>query len=102
MCAHPLPETRPTCHSLNATQYRVLREARTVAARGATVVVVMHDLSLASIHAVSVLMLDRGRVMDYGPAQATLTRDLVRAVLRIDVGLSLVPGGPPVMHALPQ
>jgi len=51
-----------------------------VAAAGAGVVAVLHDLNLAAAYADPVLVLDRGRVAALGPPREVLTADLLSGV----------------------
>jgi iron complex transport system ATP-binding protein len=66
--------------------------------RGITVVAAMHDLTLAAGFAGSLLLLDRGRRVAFGPADHVLTEGIIRAhygapvrVLRTEDGVLVVP-----------
>lgn len=74
-------------------QEDVLRCAADDAAAGRTVVVVLHDLSLAAAYASRILMLDGGRVAAHGPPREVLTPERVRAVYGIDIALVTSPDG---------
>jgi len=53
-------------------------------AQGRTVVMVLHDLNDAARHGDHLVALRGGRVITEGPAQAVVTREVVRAVFGID------------------
>ncbi|MFD1858647.1 heme ABC transporter ATP-binding protein [Aeromicrobium camelliae] len=74
-------------------QEDVLRCAAEDAQAGRTVVVVLHDLSLAAAYASRVLMLDRGRVAAHGLPRDVLTPERVRTVYGIDIALLHGPDG---------
>lgn len=58
-------------------QQLVMELARDLAARGAAVVVVLHDLNLASAYADRILILREGRTVALGTPQETLTEALL-------------------------
>ncbi|RVV97585.1 heme ABC transporter ATP-binding protein [Mesobaculum littorinae] len=66
-------------------QERVLAAARRMAAEGATVVAVLHDLNLAAAHADSIVLMQAGRIVAEGPPWQVLTEELVARVYRQDV-----------------
>lgn len=61
-------------------QQLVMELARDLAARGAAVVVVLHDLNLASAYADRILMLREGRTAALGTPRETLTEPLLSDV----------------------
>ena len=61
-------------------QEAVLRQARASAARGAAVVVVLHDLSLAAAWSDRICVLSHGRVRAVGTPEEVLTSELVSEV----------------------
>jgi len=78
----------------------ILGLARSLVAEGRTVVVVAHDLSLASAYADELIVVDRGGVTAHGPAFDVLTPDLIRQtygltveVHRVRDRLVVVPAG---------
>jgi len=83
-------------------QHRLLRQARLMAAGGATVVVTLHDLTLASIYGDDVLVLDRGRVAAAGAIAETLTAELIRRVFKVRVGTAPQGAGANILHAVAQ
>jgi iron complex transport system ATP-binding protein len=83
-------------------QHRMLVEARRLAGRGPVVIVTLHDLSLASLYADDVLVLDAGRIAAHGSAADVLTEALIRRVFRIRVGTTRTAGGRTVLHPLDQ
>jgi iron complex transport system ATP-binding protein len=68
-----------------AHQLDVLDQLRAVAARGAGVIVVLHDLSHAARVADDVILLREGRVIAHGPRDDVMTVDRVREAFGIDV-----------------
>jgi iron complex transport system ATP-binding protein len=70
-----------------AHQIDLLARLAGVAAAGAGVVVVLHDLVQAARAADDVLLLDRGRVAAFGPAAAVLTPDRLAAVFGVRVAM---------------
>ena len=66
-------------------QEDVLRIARELAREGRTVVVVLHDLSLAGAYADRVALLDRGRLRALGTPLEVLTEPLIAEVYGLDV-----------------
>lgn len=83
-------------------QHRLLGQARQLARQGATVVVTLHDLTLASIYGDDALVLDRGRIAAQGAMAETLTPSLIERVFKVRVGTAIQDGGPSIMHAVPQ
>lgn len=66
-------------------QEEVLRIARRLAADGAAVVAVLHDLSLAAAYADEVAMIDQGRLVALGTPAEVLTAERVGAVYGLEV-----------------
>ncbi|WP_413988891.1 ATP-binding cassette domain-containing protein [Labrys okinawensis] len=83
-------------------QHRLLGEARKLAGGGATVVVTLHDLTLASIHGDDVLLLDRGGAVAHGAMAATLTPALIRQVFKVEVASAPQEAGEVILHAIAQ
>ncbi|MBM6576543.1 ABC transporter ATP-binding protein [Microvirga sp. SRT01] len=76
-----------------AHQLDGLDALRRVAAAGAGVIVVLHDLNHAARVADDVLLLRDGRVVAFGPPDQVLTRDLVAATYGVDTHVGVAPGG---------
>ncbi len=68
-------------------QEQVLELARTQAAAGDAVVVVMHDLGLAAAHADRVVLLSGGGVRAQGPPSVVLTEELLSEVYETPIEL---------------
>jgi iron complex transport system ATP-binding protein len=83
-------------------QHRLLGEARQLAGHGATVVITLHDLTLASIYGDDVLLLDRGEAAAHGAMAETLTPAIVREVFKVQVGSASQEAGAVVLHAVAQ
>jgi len=73
----------PTAGLDLAHQHACLKLARRAAARGVGVVAVLHDLALAARYADRVVVLERGRMMASGTAEAVLTPELVGDVFGV-------------------
>ena len=84
------------CHQL-----ALLDMARSIAARGVAVLIVLHDLNLAVTYADDLVVMDRGRIIAQGAPAATLDEALLRQVFRVDLSLSRAPA-PGLPFLLPQ
>lgn len=80
-----------------AHQIDALQCLRDVAARGAGVVVVLHDLNHAMRAADDVLLLSGGRVVAFGPPEAVLTRERIAQTYGVDAHLGTTPDGQPYL-----
>ncbi len=78
-------------------QEDVLRIARDLASYGRTVIVVLHDLSLAGAYADRVALLERGRLRAVGTPAEVLTEELVSEVYQVAVEVILRDGRPLVI-----
>ncbi len=85
-------------------QELVLQIARSRAADGDGVVVVLHDLGLAGAYADRVVVMDQGRVVADGPPREVLTPSLLSAVYQHDIEVIPHPrtGGPLVLPVRPS
>jgi len=84
-------------------QLDVLTATRRCAARGVTVVAILHDLNLAALFAKRIVVLHDGRVAADGPPQATITDALLARVFQVAgaVGCTPAAGTPFVLpHAM--
>lgn len=84
------------CHQL-----ALLDMARSIAARGVAVLIVLHDLNLAVTYADHLVVMDRGRIIAQGPPAQTLDDALLHQVFRVDLSLSRAPA-PGLPFLLPQ
>ena len=82
-------------------QEDVLRIARELAHEGRTVVVVLHDLSLAGAYADRVALLDDGRLRALGTPIEVLTGRLVSEVYAVDVEVLVRDGRPLIIPRRP-
>lgn len=85
-------------------QVTVMEAARSLAAEGRTVLVVLHDLNLAARWAERVVVLDHGRVAALGTPAEALTAATLAAVWHVAARITLDPAGIPhvvVEGALP-
>ena len=80
-------------------QIDVLEALGRCAARGITVIAVLHDLNLATLFAERIVVLDRGRIAADGPPHATITDAVLERVFGItaSVGRTPQPGIPFVL-----
>jgi iron complex transport system ATP-binding protein len=72
-------------------QIDLIAAAQRCAARGVTVIAILHDLNLAAMLAKRIVVLDRGCIAADGPPSATITDDLLRRVFRVDGAIGRVP-----------
>jgi len=81
-------------------QIRLFRVLRGLVSEGMSVVVVTHDVNLASMYSDRLLMMSRGRSLAVGPPHQVLTEEYVRQVYGPDVILSRHPeNGRPLLIA---
>jgi len=64
-------------------QLGILEVLRGVATQGATVVVALHDLSLAECYADNIWVMDEGKLVAQGPPQQALSDDVLREVFQV-------------------
>lgn len=69
----------PTANLDPAQQHRMLGVARTFARRGVAVLVILHDLNLATQYADSVLVLKQGRATAYDPPNEIFTAETIHS-----------------------
>lgn len=82
-------------------QEDVMRRARALAADGCSVVVVLHDLTLAAAYADRMALLSDGRLEAIGAPAEVLTEERVERVYGLPVDLHLVSGRPVVVPSRP-
>jgi iron complex transport system ATP-binding protein len=90
----------PTTHLDLRHQAGMYEVVRTLAReRGTAVASVLHDLNLAALYCERLVLLDAGRVVREGPAEAVLTAAVLSAVYRVPVhvGVHERTGGPVVL-----
>ncbi len=78
-------------------QEEVMRMARALATQGCAVIVVLHDLSLASAYADRLALVSGGRLEALGSPADVLTEERVERVYGLPVELHLVAGRPVVV-----
>jgi iron complex transport system ATP-binding protein len=76
-----------------AHQLDVLDCLRAIAARGAGVVVVLHDLNQAARVADRIMLMRAGRIMAHGPAEAVLTPPLIAQTYGVASHIGHTPDG---------
>lgn len=74
-------------------QLDVIAATKRFAARGATVVVILHDLNLATLLARRIVVLDRGRIDADGTPEATITDAMLNRVFGVAGAVGLLPTG---------
>ncbi len=82
-------------------QFDIARSTRRCAERGVAAVVVLHDLNLATLFARRIVVLDQGRIAGDGPADQTITDDMLSRVFKVAAHVGRVPP-PGVPFVLPQ
>jgi iron complex transport system ATP-binding protein len=80
-----------------AHQLSLFRHLASLAASGCTVIVALHDLSLAARFCHSIVLIDEGRARAAGPAQEVLTPAHLAAAYGIDARYRMVDGVPVVL-----
>lgn len=83
----------PTSSLDLANQHDLLRRASALAGEGVAVLVILHDLNLASSYADRIVVLADGRVAAEGAPWAVLTPDIVRATFGLSVVVTSNPCG---------
>ena len=73
-------------------QYHVMSLARAAADKGAGVMIVVHDLSLAASFADKLYVLKNGKLVNSGKANEVLISDILREVYNVDASLTLASG----------
>lgn len=81
---HILMLDEPTSALDIAHQVEVLSVLQEEVARGMTVILVLHDLTLAARYADELVVMAGGRIIAQGPPLATLNTEIVRAAFGID------------------
>ena len=76
-----------------AHQEKTLRTCRSLAAHGAAVVVVLHDLDAAAAYADRVVLLREGRIVRDGSVQEVCTPELLSEVYGTPIEVFRLPGG---------
>ena len=76
----------PTTFLDIAHQLQLMELARSLAARGKTVVLVLHDLTLALEHADRLVLLQKGAIRAGGTAEEVFRSGCLREVFGVDVG----------------
>jgi len=82
----------PTASMDLSHQHATLRHARMLAAEGAAVLAVLHDINLAMTYADDVWVLSEGELVASGPAVETLTPTLIRNVFEVTAHVLDCPG----------
>jgi iron complex transport system ATP-binding protein len=81
-------------------QLTALAALRAEAGKGAGIVLVIHDLSLASRFADQILVLHDGCLVAHGPPQAVLTSRLLEEVYQVSAHIDELPGGGLIIEPL--
>ena len=82
----------PTTFLDIAHQLQLMILARELAAKGKTVVLVLHDLTLALEHADALVVMEEGRVIAHGEPEAVFQSGCLRKAFGVDVGRTQVNG----------
>jgi len=83
----------PTSHLDINHQYDILELIRKLNENaGITVIMISHDINLASKYCKELVMLKNGRIFVQGPAKKVVTKKIIKEVYGVDVNLVKVPG----------
>ena len=82
----------PTAHLDPAFRREILEILRTLAERGRTVLIVLHDLMFAGLYADRVALLADGRLASVGEAEEVLTPETLTSVFRTPLRVERHPG----------
>ena len=83
----------PTSHLDINHQYDILELIRKLNENaGITVVMISHDINLASKYCKELVMLKNGRIFGQGPAKQVITKKIIKEVYGVNVNLVKVPG----------
>jgi iron complex transport system ATP-binding protein len=91
----------PTSHLDIRAQLETLVVLHSLAAEGLTILVALHDLTLAAGHADTVIVLSDGRVAAAGPPATTLTPELIAQVYGVHADVLTAPDGRAVIGFAP-
>ena len=72
-------------------QLDVLAAMKKCAARGVTVVVILHDLNLATLFSERIVVLDGGRLIGDGPPSKMITDEMLRDVFGVSAAIGRIP-----------
>lgn len=72
-------------------QLDLLTATRRCAARGVTVIAILHDLNLAALFADRVVVMSHGRVAGDGPPRETITDDMLARVFKVGAAVGRAP-----------
>ena len=75
----------PTTHLDLGNQSRILNTLRDLSAQGITILFTTHDPNAATFIADSVLLMDKGRIVEHGSVEETFTEEKLSAIYRIPV-----------------
>ncbi len=75
----------PTTHLDLGNQSRILSVLRELSARGITIVFTTHDPNVATFIADSVLLMDKGRIVEHGSVQETFTEAKLSAIYNVPI-----------------
>lgn len=76
----------PTTFLDIAHQLQLMNLAKTLAQKGKTVILVLHDLTLALEHADALVVIDKGSVISTGTPEAVFRSGCLKPVFGVDVG----------------
>jgi len=75
----------PSSHLDIQHQHEIMESLRNLHDLGTTIIIVHHDLNLASLYCEHLVVLHQGRVFAQGDPETILTRELIRTVYNTDV-----------------
>jgi iron complex transport system ATP-binding protein len=75
----------PTSHLDINFQLEFMNLFKNYVEKGLIVIIVLHDLNIAAQYCDKLILMDKGRVVEFGEAQSVLTRDNIQNVYGIEV-----------------
>jgi iron complex transport system ATP-binding protein len=75
----------PTSHLDINFQLEFMNLFKNYVEKGLVVIIVLHDLNIAAQYCDKLILMDKGRVVEFGEAQSVLTRDNIQNVYGIEV-----------------
>jgi iron complex transport system ATP-binding protein len=77
----------PSSHLDIQHQHEIMESLRKLHDHGTTIIIVHHDLNLASLYCEHLIVLHKGKVFSRGDPEAILTREMIHTVYNTDVAI---------------
>lgn len=79
---------------------KLMRQLKSLAAQGKTIVIVLHDINQAAQFADTVVMMKSGQITAVGAPKEVLTADNIRRLYQVDVTVIQHQGKPVIIDAI--